>query len=115
MRNRLVAILVVSVLTALLTFSSSYGRSVMAWVSACDLDDARIELQKYYGIKEAITIIGLQWWLPDLDGDLLYSTDYDPTDPNVHKPEDATVKWFRDFANQNGIDLGISCPPLLSS
>jgi hypothetical protein len=77
----------------------------MAWVSACDLDDARIELQKYYGIKEAITIIGLQWWLPNLSGDLLYSTDYDPNDPDVHKPEDATVKWFRDFTNQNGIEL----------
>ena len=105
MRNRLTAVFVISVLTVLITISSGYGRTVMAWVSACDLDDARIELQKFYGIKEAITVIGLQWWLPDLNGDLLYSTDYDPNDPYVHKPEDATVKWFRDFADQNGIKV----------
>lgn len=105
MRNGLSAVYVFSALITLLVISSSSGRTVMAWVSACDLDDARIELQKYYGIKEAITIIGLQWWLPDLDGDLLYSTDYDTTDPDVHFPEDATVKWFRDFADQNNIDL----------
>jgi len=89
----------------LMSFFSSYGRTVMAWVSACDIDDARTELQKFYGIKEAVNVIGLQWWLPNRSGAIKYSDDFDPSDTTIMPPDDNAVKWFRTFADQNGIKL----------
>lgn len=104
--NKRICSYVVSVCISILLISSTlYSKDVMAWVSACDLDDARIELQKYYGMKEAISIFGLQWWLPDGSGGIEYSEDYDPTDPDVTPPGDEAVEWFRKFADQNNIKL----------
>jgi hypothetical protein len=77
----------------------------MAWVSACDIDDARTELQKYYGIKEAVNVIGLQWWLPNNSGNIKFSDDFDTSDTTIMPPDDDAVEWFRTFADQNGIKL----------
>src|SRR5262249_29883877 len=76
------------------------SRIVMTWIPPYSIDKCRTRLQQDVdglGPKDALTHLGLQFWVPTRGGSVAKAPHY--------KIDDSTITAIRDWAHQNHIQL----------
>lgn len=84
----------------LFTHAEPPSRIVMTWIPPYDIEKCRTRLQQDVdglGPKDALTHLGLQFWVPTREGGLAKAPHY--------KVDDSTITAIRDWAHQNHIQL----------
>jgi hypothetical protein len=74
---------------------------VMTWVPPYAIAQCKTAVQTDFGqcnAKDGLTRVGLQFWVPRVDGTIKYA------DHEWYTPTDADIEWWRDWCSSNGID-----------
>lgn len=74
---------------------------VMTWVPPYAIPQCKAAVQADFGkcdVKDGLTRVGLQFWVPRADGTIKYA------DHEWYTPNDADVAWWRNWCNSNGIE-----------
>ena len=77
------------------------AREVMSWVPPYAIEACKVTLQSDFGgagPSNALTRIGLQFWVPTAQGGVVKTTDYGVI-------PDSEVAWFRDWGDQHGVEV----------
>ena len=92
---------------AILLFSltAAFAGDITIWVPPYGIEEAKSTLVRDFGgikMKDAITALGLQFWVPDTDRVVLKPS-YAGSGTNDLNP--TTVKWFTDWGKANGVPV----------
>lgn len=78
-----------------------FAREVMSWVPPYAIEECKAALQSDFGgvsPGDALTRIGLQFWVPTATGGVVKTTDYGLI-------PDSDVSWFRDWGHARGVEV----------
>lgn len=87
---------------ALVEPAATTGREIMGWVPPYGVAACKSAVTADFGaydVKDALTRVGLQFWVPRTDGTLKYA------DHEWYKPGDSDVTWWKSWAQPLGIKV----------
>ncbi|MFM8980080.1 MAG: Ig-like domain-containing protein [Planctomycetia bacterium] len=82
--------------------AATTGREIMGWVPPYGVSACKTAVTADFGaydVKDALTRVGLQFWVPNTDGTLKYATH------ESYKPSDSDVSWWKAWAQPLGIKV----------
>ena len=94
------------VLALVLCSAIAFAGDVTVWVPPYYIKDCKKTVVEDFGgiqMKDAITALGLQFWVPDTDK-VVYHPKY-AKNGDTSKVNDETVRWFADWGRRNNITV----------
>ena len=93
------------VLALLLCYAISFAGDITIWVPPYGIKKAKDNLERDFGgiqMKDAITALALQFWVPDTDR-VVFKSKYAGKGADSLNAE--TVKWFADWGKRNNVPV----------